>query len=203
MPARVHIRPPRARDEGAYLGALSRSKSLHVPWVHKQATKEAFRHYLERCKRDDFAGYLLLSTDDDALVGVVNVSQIYMEGFRSAYLGYFAIAGFEGKGLMKEGLGLVLREAFDDLGLHRVEANIQPENLRSRGLVQSLGRPGGNITGLSHQSAETAGKRLELLKELVPGTAQIGVLWDKGGRLAWQAAQSTAGARGWKGHAQF
>jgi len=68
----------------------------------------------------------------------------------------------------------------------------------AQGLVQSLGRPGGNITGLSHQSAETAGKRLELLKELVPGTARIGVLWDKGGRLAWQAAQSTAGARGWK-----
>jgi putative ABC transport system substrate-binding protein len=68
----------------------------------------------------------------------------------------------------------------------------------SQGLVQSLGRPGGNITGLSHQSAETAGKRLELLKELVPGAAQTGVLWDEGARLAWQTTESTARARGWK-----
>jgi putative tryptophan/tyrosine transport system substrate-binding protein len=68
----------------------------------------------------------------------------------------------------------------------------------AEGLVRSLGNPGGNITGLSHQSAEIAGKRLELLKELVPGTAQTAVLWDNGAQLAWQAAESTARTRGWK-----
>jgi putative tryptophan/tyrosine transport system substrate-binding protein len=68
----------------------------------------------------------------------------------------------------------------------------------AQGLVQSLGYPGGNITGLSLQSAEITGKRLEILKELVPGAAQIAVLWDKGARLAWQAAEATARKRGWK-----
>ena len=68
----------------------------------------------------------------------------------------------------------------------------------AQGLVQSLGHPGGNITGLSHQSAETTGKRLELLKELVPIQGQIAVLWDKGAALAWQAARATAQQRGWK-----
>jgi putative ABC transport system substrate-binding protein len=43
-----------------------------------------------------------------------------------------------------------------------------------------------------------AGKRLELLKELVPGTAQTAVLWDNGAQLAWRAAESTARTRGWK-----
>lgn len=65
-------------------------------------------------------------------------------------------------------------------------------------LVQSLGYPGGNITGLSLQSAEITGKRLEILKELVRGAAQIAVLWDKGAGLAWQAAEATARNRGWK-----
>src|SRR5215510_12149058 len=46
------------------------------------------------------------------------------------------------------------------------------------GLVTSLARPGGNITGLSSLSAELGGKRLELLREVLPGLARVAVLWD-------------------------
>ena len=52
----------------------------------------------------------------------------------------------------------------------------------SRGYVQSLARPGGNITGLSFGGRELHGKRLELLKELVPGAAPVAVLWEARGR---------------------
>jgi putative ABC transport system substrate-binding protein len=66
------------------------------------------------------------------------------------------------------------------------------------GHVQSLSRPGGNITGLSLQSVETMGKRLELLKELVPGASPVAVLWDRGNVLFWPAAEAAARGRGWK-----
>jgi putative tryptophan/tyrosine transport system substrate-binding protein len=46
------------------------------------------------------------------------------------------------------------------------------------GLVDSLGRPGGNITGLSMQRVDLGGKRLELLKEVVPARSQVAILWD-------------------------
>ena len=46
------------------------------------------------------------------------------------------------------------------------------------GLAASLSAPGGNITGLSDQSAELSGKRLELLKELVPAASVVAVLWN-------------------------
>jgi putative ABC transport system substrate-binding protein len=46
------------------------------------------------------------------------------------------------------------------------------------GIIDSLARPGGNITGLARLTRELAGKRLELLKEVVPRTARVGVLWD-------------------------
>ena len=67
-----------------------------------------------------------------------------------------------------------------------------------QGFVQSLAHPGTNFTGFSLQSAETAGKRLELLKELVPGTAPIAVLWDQPSIVEWQAAEAAARERGWK-----
>jgi len=69
------------------------------------------------------------------------------------------------------------------------------------GYVQSLRHPGGNITGLSLQEIETTGKRLELLKELVPSAAPVAVLWTHASRNSlryWQAAESAARARGWK-----
>jgi putative ABC transport system substrate-binding protein len=46
------------------------------------------------------------------------------------------------------------------------------------GLVDSLARPGGNITGLTTLSRELSGKRLELLMEVVPHASRVGVLWD-------------------------
>src|SRR5262249_35604508 len=47
------------------------------------------------------------------------------------------------------------------------------------GLVASLARPGGNITGLSSQAPEVSGKRLELLKEAVPTLSRVAALWHR------------------------
>jgi putative ABC transport system substrate-binding protein len=49
------------------------------------------------------------------------------------------------------------------------------------GLVTSLARPGGNVTGLSSLAPELVGKRLELLKQAVPGVSRVAVLWEPGG----------------------
>ena len=49
------------------------------------------------------------------------------------------------------------------------------------GLVTSLARPGGNVTGLSSIASDLVGKRLEQLKQAVPGVSQVAVLWEPGG----------------------
>ena len=68
----------------------------------------------------------------------------------------------------------------------------------AEGLVQSLAHPRGNFTGLSHQMLESTGKRLELLKELVPGAAPVAVLWDPSIASSWRTADAAARARAWK-----
>lgn len=63
------------------------------------------------------------------------------------------------------------------------------------GLIASLSRPGGNITGITNIAAELAGKRLEILKELVPSARKIAVLinWDDpNARLQMNSAERTA-----------
>ncbi|MDZ4347257.1 MAG: ABC transporter substrate-binding protein, partial [Candidatus Binatia bacterium] len=55
---------------------------------------------------------------------------------------------------------------------------VTPVDPVATGLVDSLARPGGNLTGLTTLGRELSGKRLELLKEAVPGASRVGVLWD-------------------------
>ena len=54
-------------------------------------------------------------------------------------MGYYGFAGHQGQGLMREGLRAVLKVAFGEMGLHRLEANIQPDNHASIGLVRGAG----------------------------------------------------------------
>jgi putative ABC transport system substrate-binding protein len=70
-----------------------------------------------------------------------------------------------------------------------------PADPVATGLVASLARPGGNITGLTTILPELAGKRLELLKEMVPKLSNVAVLWNPHGRvstLGWQEIQRPA-----------
>ena len=63
------------------------------------------------------------------------------------------------------------------------------------GFVASLARPGGNITGLSIQTPDTAGKRLQILKEAVPNLSRVAALWDPdfvGGRELFRHAEAAA-----------
>jgi putative ABC transport system substrate-binding protein len=63
------------------------------------------------------------------------------------------------------------------------------------GFVASLTRPGGNITGLSNVSSELGGKRLELLREAVPGLSRVALLWNpdvRGALLDYKETQAAA-----------
>jgi len=68
----------------------------------------------------------------------------------------------------------------------------------SQGYVQSLARPGSNFFGMSLQSTELTGKRLELLKELNPAAEIVAVFWDTSKSELWPTAQKAGQAQGWK-----
>jgi putative ABC transport system substrate-binding protein len=63
------------------------------------------------------------------------------------------------------------------------------------GLISSLARPGGNITGLSLQLPDIAAKRLQLLREVVPGVSRVGILWNSASPITppqFRAAEAAA-----------
>jgi ribosomal-protein-alanine N-acetyltransferase len=136
---RVRLEKPSARWQESFLAAVRRSREIHRPWVSPPSTSKAYLAYLRRIRKTGNAGYFLCLRGSGELVGVVNISEIVLGAFRSGYLGYYVFAPHERRGLMTEGLSLVLDDAFRRLGLHRLEANVQPGNEASIRLVARLG----------------------------------------------------------------
>jgi [ribosomal protein S5]-alanine N-acetyltransferase len=138
-PADVTLSVPGPADAADFAAAVAASRALHHPWIDAPGTPERFAAYLERAGRADQAAFLIRHRACHGLVGYVNISNIVRGAFQSGYLGYAAFAAHAGRGLMTQGLRAVLKVAFSELGLHRVEANIQPANRPSIGLVRGLG----------------------------------------------------------------
>ncbi|MFD5033322.1 GNAT family N-acetyltransferase [Streptomyces sp. NPDC058405] len=137
---RTLLRPCRHEDAGEFTAAARASWALHHPWLFPPEHAEAYAQYASRLIGDPAkAGFLVCARDDGRIAGFININNIVQGGFQSGALGYGAFAHAAGRGLMTEGLGLVLRHAFGPLGLHRLEANIQPLNTGSIALVRRAG----------------------------------------------------------------
>ena len=137
-PIGISLEPPSMARAREFLDAVERSRRLHGRWVAPPDSRAALRTYLERNQDGSYIGHFVIN-DDDELAGVINISEIVRGAFQSGYLGYYAFAPHAGQGLMQHALRQVVASSFRDYGLHRLEANIQPDNYTSRALVGKLG----------------------------------------------------------------
>lgn len=90
-------------------------------------------------RADRTYSFYLFQKQSNRLIGIISLENIERRTFQNGRLGYKIDANFEGQGLMREGMSAVIRYAFEVLGLRRLEANVMPENKRSRGLLKRLG----------------------------------------------------------------
>lgn len=136
---RVYLRPPRPRDQEEFLALSRSSERFYRNLTSAPRTAAEFAAFLDRASRDDHEVFLVCRCDDDAILGMIAINQIVRGNLQSAYLGFRIGAAYAGRGYMTLALPLVLRHAFDTLRLHRLEANIQPENDASIALVRRAG----------------------------------------------------------------
>jgi ribosomal-protein-alanine N-acetyltransferase len=127
----LFLRAPSPEDRSEVLSAYERSRDLHQPWTFAPQDVDEYLHQEHR--------YLLCLSETGAIVGSFHLSGIIRGCFHSAYLAYEVFAPYQEKGLMAAGMRLLLKEAFETLNLHRLEANIQPGNTASIRLVAKSG----------------------------------------------------------------
>lgn len=138
---RVGIRHYSYEDGAEFTARVRESKDLHHPWLFPPDTADAYTAYAGRLIEDRTkAGFLVCEKGEGgAIAGFININNIVEGSFLSGALGYGAFAHAAGRGLMREGLDLVVGHAFGPLRLHRLEINVQPANTASVALARGCG----------------------------------------------------------------
>jgi [ribosomal protein S5]-alanine N-acetyltransferase len=135
----VFLRRPEPEDEAEFLAKARQSRGFHRGLMRLALTHDEYIRYVDRQNSEVTKGFFICGNSGESIVGVINLSQIFHGPLKSAYLGYGLFADFTGCGYATDAVRLMARYAFDELKLHRIEANIQPENTPSIRLVERLG----------------------------------------------------------------
>lgn len=136
---KVFLRFPNSDDLAEFTALNKSSRRFHRNLVNPPADEQSFADFLKRSELETDCCFLICRRADGAIVGASALSQIFRKAFQNAYLGYYLAEKFTGKGYMTEAVELVLRFAFKQLKLHRVEANVQPENTASIAVLERCG----------------------------------------------------------------
>jgi ribosomal-protein-alanine N-acetyltransferase len=148
---RVELRPLRSSDFPAWREVRTTSRDWLEPWEPRPepgtadpvADADAFRARCsawDRQRQFDAAyGFGMFLRVDDRFIGEVSLGTVHRGPFQSASIGYWVDRREAGNGYVPEGVALIIRYAFDDLHLHRLEAAIVPRNMASRRVASKLG----------------------------------------------------------------
>jgi ribosomal-protein-alanine N-acetyltransferase len=147
---RIDLRPLAASDWNAWRDVRIRSRVWLEQWEplgergapDPVTDPDAFRSRCaawERQRQFDTAYGFGIFLRKGAFVGEISLGSVQRGPFNSAFVGYWIDEQHAGHGYMPEAMAVVLRYAFEELGLHRVEAAIVPRNAASRRVATKLG----------------------------------------------------------------
>ena len=149
---RVGLRPLRMRDAAVWSEVRIRNQEWLSPWEGRPASQPAatwadrhspvvFTAMLRNLRKESRAGRTLplAITYDGRLAGQVTASNVVRGAFDSASVGYWVDGALAGRGVLPSALAMVVDHCLQAVGLHRIEANIRPENTASRRVVEKLG----------------------------------------------------------------
>lgn len=152
---KVFLRYVASEDFDEMMQLFRESRKFYKGLVSPPNDREEFENYVARNDEDASEFFVVCRNEDEKVVGAINLSQIFRKGFQNAYLGYSLGVNYTGKGFMTEAINLTLKFAFKDLGLHRIEANIQPHNSAS---IEVVKRCGFSREGFSPKYLKIGGK---------------------------------------------
>jgi len=135
----VYLRHPALRDFDELERRYGESRSHLKHFASSSFTKEVFDRKLTDAEKDSNEFFLICRVDDDAIIGTINLSQIFRRSFQNAYLGYQLFAGFTGKGFMTEAGKALIETAHRVGGFDVIAARALADNEASLKVLAKLG----------------------------------------------------------------
>jgi ribosomal-protein-alanine N-acetyltransferase len=143
----IYLRAARIADFEQWRNLRAASRSFLSPWEpswpNDDLTKPAFQRRLARQDReraeDQSYCFLIFRSKDDALLGGITLGNVRRGVAQCATIGYWMGERHAGQGYMTKAMRAILRHAFLEMRLHRIEAACVPNNERSRRLLERLG----------------------------------------------------------------
>lgn len=119
-----------------------------------ESTRKRLQLMADNAKQD--LDYLFgIFTNEDQLIGTINLFAVMRGSIQSAFVGYFLDERHNGKGYTTEAVKLIVKYAFEELKLHRVEAGVMPHNI---GSIRVLEKAGFEKEGLARKNVKINGK---------------------------------------------
>jgi ribosomal-protein-alanine N-acetyltransferase len=137
--SRTVARPLTASDEPAFLALAVESLEFHRKWIKLPTESAEFKRYLSRFDNQSAFFFVICDSHSHSIVGFISLTGIEREPYHRGRLGYGIFERYARMGYISAGLRQVINFAFESLKLHRLEADIQPENGPSRRLVEKMG----------------------------------------------------------------
>jgi ribosomal-protein-alanine N-acetyltransferase len=152
---KVTLRLPSSKDHREFIALNRASKQANRGLISMPTNEQQFAAFRKRSNTESSICFFICLVKNGSIIGAASLSQIFRGGFQNAYLGYYVASPYTGHGYMTEALELMLRYAFKNLKLHRLEANVQPGNAASIALVK---RAGFVLEGYSERYLKVCGR---------------------------------------------
>lgn len=140
--ARLRLRAPTLAD-AEFLFAMYRDPQVmrysgRAPHAHVEEIHEKLTRDIEAMQRGESVRWAMTPLGEPQVIGTLGLFH-WSQGDRRAEIGYLLAPSHWGLALMKEALPLVVRFGFEVMGLHRIDAQVDPENIASLRLLEGLG----------------------------------------------------------------
>jgi [ribosomal protein S5]-alanine N-acetyltransferase len=137
--ARISLCPVAPEDREEFVALARDSTGLHRGLIFAPTRADEFGEYLARFDGVNAVGFVVRVNGTRELAGLVNINQIVRSPDPRGALGYGGFAATAGHGYVAEAVRLAVRYAFEELGLGRLDAYVQPGNAGSRRVVEGAG----------------------------------------------------------------
>ena len=143
----VWLRPPQPVDWEPWARLRGESRAFLTPWepawpadaLSQTAFRQRLRRQLQDARDDLSYAFFIFRQDDDELLGGITLANVRRGVVQSASVGYWIGERYVRRGYMRGAVAVVIRQSFEELRLHRLEAACLPTNHASLGLLRAVG----------------------------------------------------------------